>query len=72
MAYIHKHTWVNDSEPDIDADNLNEIEEGIENAADKADEAYSIATTNADDIRTLKQALGDIGTVLDAINGTSV
>lgn len=72
MAYIHKHTWVNDSEPDIDADNLNEIEEGIENAADKADEAYSIATTNADDIRTLKQALGDIGTVLDAINGISV
>lgn len=71
MAYT-KHIWVNNESPDLDADNLNEIEEGIENAADKADEAYSIATTNESDIRTLKQALGDIGTVLDAINGTSV
>ena len=31
MAYT-KHIWVNDSEPDLDADNLNEMEQGIYDA----------------------------------------
>ena len=49
MSYT-KTTWVNDSEPALDQDNLNKIEQGIYDAHVTADGAVQKATFDANTI----------------------
>lgn len=66
-AYVPTQ-WVNGTEPDIDEDNLNKIEEGIKNATNAVNSSIDAITELAAAVDTLNGKIDNKGTTIP-ING---
>lgn len=72
MAYV-KHTWQNGQPPAINAEHLNEMEDGIEQAINSAGKTYKVNTSITDLTVSTLDALevGDVVNVLESANSTA-
>lgn len=64
-------TWVNDSEPDLEADNLNKIEQGIASAIDGVNGILNALTNQLSTDQTKFAGIAVVNTLNTALNNLS-